>query len=190
MSKTFSTKAGTLELLQDQLKSAHIASLVYFTVEDWQADRAACQARIQSVLGNGPWIVRSSCQREDSANKSYAGAFLSLPNVMAKDLENAIEQVISAYDTAKAADEVLIQPMLQNVLRSGVAFSHDPNTCAPYRVINWSEGVDTTAVTGGVKGRTWQQAAKSPLEPPAELAGVVNLLEETQALFGNVPVDC
>lgn len=190
MSKTFSTKAGTLELLQGQLKSAHIASLVYFTVEDWQADRAACQARIQSVLGNGPWIVRSSCQREDGANKSNAGAFLSLPNVVAKDLENAVEQVISAYDTAKAADEVLIQPMLQNVMRSGVAFSHDPNTCAPYRVINWSEGVDTTAVTGGMKGRTWQQAAKSPLEPPAELAGVVNLLEETQALFGNVPVDC
>ena len=26
--------------------------------------------------------------------------------------------------------EVLIQPMLENVIRSGVAFSHDPNTCS------------------------------------------------------------
>ena len=29
--------------------------------------------------------------------------------------------------------------MLENVIRSGVAFSHDPNTCSPYRVINWNE---------------------------------------------------
>ena len=39
--------------------------------------------------------------------------------------------------------------MLQNVIRSGVAFSHDPNTSAAYRVVNWSEGDDATFVTGG-----------------------------------------
>ena len=61
-------------------------------------------------------------------------------------------------------DQVLIQPMLRNVIRSGVAFSHDPNTCSPYRIVSWSDGNDTTKVTGGVSGRTWQQAAKLPLE--------------------------
>lgn len=190
MPVAFSTKAGTLARLYGQLRSARIAPLVFFTVTDWQADRTACLVRVQPALGDGPWIVRSSCPREDSANESNAGAFLSLPDVTAEGLETAIEQVIAAYGEAGVADEVLIQPMLRNVLRSGVAFSHDPNTCAPYRVVNWSEGDDTTAVTGGLGGRIWQQAAQSPFAPPVELAGVVVLLDELLALFGNVPVDC
>jgi hypothetical protein len=190
MALSFSTKAGTLALLQGRLRSARIAPLVWFTVAEWEADRSACLAKIQPALGKGPWIVRSSCRREDGATGSNAGAFLSLPNVTTVDLESAIGQVIAAYGGAEAADEVLIQPMLKNVLCSGVAFSHDPNTCAPYRVVNWSEGADTTAVTGGMGGRTWQQAALSPIAPPAELAGIVTLLDELLALFGGVPVDC
>ncbi len=190
MPLAFSTKARTLARLQGQLRSARIAPLVFFTLPDWQADRAACMARVPCSVGDGPWIVRSSCQREDGNNESNAGAFLSLQNVGANDLENAIEQVIASYGDASAFDEVLIQPMLKGVVRSGVAFSHDPNTCAPYRVVNWSEGSDTAAVTSGMGGRTWQQAAQSPLLPPVELSGVVALLEELLSRFGDVPVDC
>lgn len=190
MTLAFSTKAGTLALLKGPLRSARIAPLVSFTVAGWQADLTGCLARVYPAIGNGPWIVRSSCQREDGAGESNAGAFLSLPDVGTEGLENAIEQVIAAYGEADEKDEVLIQPMLQSVLRSGVAFSHDPNTCAPYRVVNWSEGGDTSVVTGGKGGRTWQQAACSPIAPPAELVGVVALLDELLALFGSVPVDC
>ena len=157
----FSTKAGTLALLQGQLGSALIAPLVFFTVANWRASRVACLARVLPTIGNGPWIVRSSRQREDGASKSNAGAFLSLPDVRTENLESAIEQVIAAYGEATASDEVLIQPMLRNVVRSGVAFSHDPNTCSPYRVVNWSEGTNTAVVTSGMGGRTWQQAARS-----------------------------
>lgn len=190
MPLAFSTKAGTLARLQGQLRSARIAPLVFFTVADWCADRAACLARVPATVGFGPWIVRSSCRREDRAGESNAGAFLSLPDVAPEGLEAAIERVIAAYGEASPADEVLIQPMLRQVSRSGVAFSHDPNTCAPYRVVNWSEGADTAAVTGGMGGRTWQQAALSPLPPPPELAGVVAMVDELLALFGEVPLDC
>jgi len=76
------------------------------------------------------------------------------------------------------------------VIRSGVAFSHDPNTCSPYRVVNWVEGEDTAAVTGGMGGRTWQQAANSPQSVPEKHKGVVALLDELLELFGNIPVDC
>jgi hypothetical protein len=187
---TFSTKAGTLVSLQGVLKSARIASLRTFTVANWQADRSVCLSGIAGSLGAGPWIVRSSCGREDGATSSNAGAFLSIPNVDAAGLASAVDQVIAAYSEAHATDEVLIQPMLTQVVRSGVAFSHDPNTCAPYRVVNWLEGDDTTAVTGGMGGRIWQQAAQSSIFPPAELSGVVVLLEELLTLFGGVPVDC
>lgn len=190
MALAFSTKAGTLAALQGILKTARIVPLRVFTVAQWQADRSVCLIGIADSLAAGSWIVRSSCGREDGATSSNAGAFLSIPNVEAAGLEPAVEHVIAAYGEAQPGDEVLIQPMLTQVVCSGVAFSHDPNTCAPYRTVNWSEGSDTAAVTGGMGGRVWQQAAQSaiPLEPT--LAQIVALLNELLALFGNVPLDC
>jgi len=190
MALAFTTKAGTLAALQGVLKTARIAPLRVFTVAQWQADRSVCLSGVAGSLGAGPWIVRSSCGREDRATFSNAGVFLSIPNVQAAGLEPAVEQVIAAYGEAQTTDEVLIQPMLTQVVRSGVAFSHDPNTCAPYRVVNWSEGGDTAAVTGGMGGRVWQQAASSAVPPAPTLATVVALLDELLALFGNVPLDC
>ncbi len=190
MPLAFATKAGTLALLQGRLRSARIAPLVCFRVVDWRADRAGCLARVAPALGGAPWIVRSSCLREDGQTTSNAGAFLSVPDVNPAGLEAAVEAVIASYGEAADGDEVLVQPMLQGVLRSGVAFSHDPNTCAPYRVVNWSEGGDTTTVTGGLGGRTWQQAAQSPLPAPPALAAVVELIQELERLFGGLPLDC
>ena len=112
VSLTFSTKAGTLVNLQGQLHSARIAPLVYFTVGDWQANHSDCLARVQSELGDAPLIVRSSCRREDGVGESNAGAFLSLLNVSTEELEDAIKQVISAYDEVDSCDEVLIQDRL------------------------------------------------------------------------------
>lgn len=186
----FSTKAGTLLGLQGRLRSARIAPLHTFTVADWQADRHACLHSVADRAGAGPWIVRSSCRREDNTTASNAGAFLSVPDVDAAGLAAAVERVIASYGQAHPADEVLIQPMLQNVLRAGVAFSHDPNTCAPYRIINWSEGGDTTAVTGGRRGKFWQQAAGASIPLPPPHASVFTLLEELLATFNGQPVDC
>lgn len=190
MALRFSTKAGTLAGLQERLTSARIAPLLSFTVRDWQMGRQACFRDIQGRLDAGPWIVRSSCLREDGVQASGAGAFLSVLDVNEAGLESAVEQVIASYGDANQADEVLIQPMLNNVVRSGVAFSHDPNTCAPYRVVNWTEGRDTASVTGGLGGRLWQQAAHSKVPPPPDMLPVVTLLEELLGLFEGVPIDC
>jgi hypothetical protein len=186
----FSSKAGTLTSLQGVLKTARIAPLLSFTVADWEASREACLLDIPPCLGEDAWIVRSSCGSEDGSSASNAGAFLSVPNVGAEGLVKAVEQVIATYGEPRPADEVLIQPMLRKVLRSGVAFTHDPNTCAPYRVVNWSEGSDTAAVTGGMGSRLWQQAAKSTVPPAPTFSPIVALLEELLELFGGVPLDC
>ena len=190
MPLAFSTKARTLATLQGELKKARIAPLYVFSVANWQADRQACLTGIVECLGAVPLIVRSSCGREDGAKSSNAGAFLSIPNVNTHGLEAAVEQVISTYGEAHATDEVLIQPMITQVLRSGVAFSHDPNTCSPYRIVNWLEGSDTTAVTGGLGGRVWQQAANSAVSPSPTFAPIIALLEELLDLFDGVPLDC
>lgn len=171
------------------LTCAAIAPLVWFTVGEWRDTPSTIVNRL-SRLPHTRWVVRSSCQREDTATISNAGAFLSILNVDPDQYSEAISQVIASYGDANDQDEVLIQPMLTNVQRSGVAFSHDPNTGAPYRIINWSEGEDTTLVTGGRGGRVWQQAASSSVPPPPDLADITRMVEELLDLFGGQPIDC
>ncbi len=189
MSLVFSTKAGTLAQLQGLIATARVAPLYYFSVADWLNSSSACLAQVELVLGAGPWIVRSSCLCEDGVKGSNAGKFLSLPDVTLENLESAINQVIASYHKIDNADEILIQPMLKNILRSGVAFSHDPNTCSPYRVISWVEGNDASVVTGGLGGRTWQQAARAPIDVPEYLRDVMMLLDELVEKFNGVPID-
>lgn len=184
-----SSKARTLEELQKSLAAGRVPHLVVFSAKDWRKNPLADRKKISRSMGPGPWIVRSSCAQEDGAHRSNAGAFLSVPDVTETNFDAAVERVIGSYGRVAAEDEVLVQPMLKNVLRSGVAFSHDPVTCAPYRIISWSEGSDTSLVTGGRGGHTWQQAALSPCSAPVHLAAVVRLLEEVLEKFGQAPVD-
>lgn len=190
MSVAFSTKASTLQALKGVLKSAQIAPLIIITSDEWQANKKACLSNIVDSLGSGPLIVRSSSSLEDTRKFSNAGVFLSLLDVCVEDLAGSIDRVFNSYEESSQGDEVLIQPMLTDVLRSGVAFSHDPNTCAPYRVVNWSEGQDTSAVTGGIGGRVWQQAALSPVLPPSYVEPVISLIGELLEIFDHIPIDC
>ena len=190
MKEVFSTKAATLASLDGRLKHAHVPPLVYFQVREWEADRRACLDLISRELDGDSFIVRSSCHSEDKVDSSNAGAFLSLANISTGDLEESIVKVIDAYGEPDPCDEVLVQPMLENVVRSGVAFSHDPNTCSPYRIVNWTEGEDTAAVTGGLGGSVWQHAASSPVDHPENLAEVFAMVEELYEFFGENPLDC
>ena len=148
-----------------------------------------CLKSVLSTLGEGPFIVRSSSHNEDSLQQSNAGAFTSVLNVTKQNLKSAIEEVISSYEIPNNADEVLVQPLLEDVNFSGVAFSHDPNTCSPYRVINWSEGSDTSSITGGKQGEIWQQAACGCPSTPPKIKKVIQLVEELLVLFGGQAVD-
>ena len=104
--------------------------------------------------------------------------------------EESIDEVIKSYGDWHEDNQVLIQPMLANVVSSGVAFSHDPNTCAPYRVINWSEGNDTSIVTGGSDGGyLWQHAASPYQSPNRYVQDVVILLRELLEVFDDLPLD-
>jgi len=190
MKYSFSTKAGTLNLLQKEVRSAQIAPLVFFSVKKWLDDNEKCIQTVGRRIKEKSLIVRSSCKREDGSESSNAGAFLSIANVNSSNLIGSVEKVIKSYGEVCLDDEVLIQPMLDNVVYSGVAFSHDPNTCSPYRVITWSKGSDTEKVTGGHGGETWQQAALSKVQPPKHLVSVIALIEELLGMFNNQPIDC
>ncbi len=189
MSSRFVSKAGTLRGLKGILKGASIPEMVCFRLDDWRSDPKKCRQMACAQFGLQPLAVRSSCSREDTKEHSNAGAFATLLNVLPDGMEEAINQVFASYGTPSANDEVLIQPMLEKVVQSGVAFSHDPSSGSPYRIISWADGPDTTIVTSGKSEQTFQIAASAVSNHDSNLSPVLELLEELLLLFGNLPLD-
>ncbi len=184
------SKGRTLDALSGRLRTARILPLVRLTVDCWHATRDP--AAIVARLGEGPLIVRSSAAGEDGATASLAGRYLSVPDVTGTDaLTEALDRVVASYGTGDALrDEVLVQPQLRGVTLVGVVFSRDPNTGAPYRVVNVHDGADTAAVTAGKAGtRIVVRSATAPVPPPPDLAAVFALVEELEGLFPDVPLD-
>jgi phosphohistidine swiveling domain-containing protein len=189
----FSTKAATLELLQDRVRTAKVLPLYRLSLRDY---RAAPDAMLADIMRNGwaqaPLVVRSSAIGEDSTQSSQAGHYESVLNVQGHaGLRLAVEAVIASYQDENPAHEILVQPMLANVATSGVAFSVDPNTGSPYAVISMADGDDTSVVTGGLdkETRTVLVSRSSPDVSDTRLARVVALLAELEEITGTDALD-
>lgn len=149
----FGTKAETLEHLAPLLTKARVLPMVKFSVEQWNL----APEKIIGTINTCPWstrplIVRSSAASEDTQESSLAGHFQSVLNIKSEnELREAIQTVIASYGSdADPASQVFVQPMVENVVLSGVAFSKDPNTGSPYAVVNYDDkSRDTTSVTSG-----------------------------------------
>ena len=101
-------------------------------------------------------VIRSSASDEDASTASSAGEYESVLNVGSNDVTKILESislVVASYIKKRPLlpnDEVIIQEMVQNTSMSGVIFTHDLNTGAPYYVINYDdESGMTDTVTSG-----------------------------------------
>ena len=148
----FGTKAETLARLQGQLKKAIVLPQFRFTVAQW----LDAKRDINCLEGTPDWIytnviVRSSGQAEDSSKESLAGHFVSIANVKGTDaLAKAITEVANSLSIEPSDDQIFIQPMLENVQVSGVAFSRDPSNSGHYYVLNYDDqSGETNTVTDG-----------------------------------------
>ena len=94
------------------------------------------------------FAVRSSSPDEDQ-EVSNAGKYLTLLDVTRSELYQSVEKVFESYTSKEDDDEVLIQPYLSDVKRSGVVFTRDPTHGGDYLIINSHVGSETTAITSG-----------------------------------------
>lgn len=146
------SKAVTLERLQNRLQLSSILPLKYFTRQTYLSERTlvldGLVARFNSCRR---LIVRSSATDEDGFARANAGRYHSELDVGIDvgQLGRAIDRVFSSYSTDDPLDEVLVQPQLEGVRASGVIFTRTLETGAPYRVINYVDSPDTTAITAG-----------------------------------------
>tara|TARA_B100001741_G_scaffold96146_2_gene78756 strand:+ start:25 stop:2433 length:2409 start_codon:yes stop_codon:yes gene_type:complete len=161
---TFGTKAETLSRLDGKLKKCTIPKLFHFTVKEWHDDRKKILETLKLSFKDSILIVRSSAANEDSSHTAMAGEYLSIPNISSSNLKEVIasvDEVIESYsklgNIASMYDQILIQEMALDVSMSGVLFTKDMNSGAPYYVINYDDETgrtDTISSGTGYSNRT------------------------------------
>ncbi|MBI2637996.1 pyruvate phosphate dikinase [Candidatus Peregrinibacteria bacterium] len=153
----FGTKAETLNCLSSLVSSCHVPRFHYFTVREWEKNKEAVYRDIKTRFAKEKVIVRSSTISEDRAVYSMAGFFDSVAHVFTKNdelLNDAIFTVIRSYGKNNFSDnkenQVMVQLMIEDISMSGVVFTQDLNTGAPYYVINYDDQTGKTdTVTAG-----------------------------------------
>ncbi|MBU1610220.1 MAG: pyruvate, phosphate dikinase [Proteobacteria bacterium] len=191
----FGTKAETLQALQGY--DFIIADLFYFTVARWRSEPAAILDEVEARFGSGSGkvIVRSSSQAEDGGGNSMAGAFESILDVDSRQrprLEEAISLVVASYG-GDPADQVLIQPMVEDIKASGVIMTRCMDNGSPYYVINYDdESGRTDSVTGGTGASktvyVYRGVKDSDFDSP-RVRSMVGLARKLETVFGTTPLD-
>ena len=153
---------------------------------------------VQSDFPDQHLVVRSSALSEDRFPNSNAGAYTSLLNIdgrNASHLREAIEHVISSYSDTNPDNQVLVQPMLEKVLASGVVFTRSLSSGAPYYVVNYDDTSGSTeSITSGSShdDKTLllrrDACTRSP-NIPLRLQGLLPALREIESLLGYDSLD-
>ena len=147
----FGTKAETLARLEDFLKHGTIKEQVTFTTRQWHTNYSDVLNKVRGKFSNSKLVVRSSAKGEDSFNYSNAGGYDSVLNVSTDDeFFSAVNRVIGSYGQLAEPDEqILVQPMVENVTISGVVFTRTLADGAPWYSINYDVNGNTEAITSG-----------------------------------------
>lgn len=146
----FGTKAETLCAIQNKLTDAKVLPQISFSVKEWKEASDIYWPKCVEAWGDVTVIVRSSAINEDTKESSQAGKFESIANVCGEQVFcEAVKAVISSFDDDNEDNQVLVQPMMKNILICGVAFTIDPNSLGNYYVINYDESGSTSSITSG-----------------------------------------
>lgn len=146
------TKAGMLIYLKESMPSLNILPIYIVRSQEYFSDNSKIINAIIDFAQGQSVIVRSSSRQEDMSTYSNAGRFDSILNVVPEfwAIKNAVDRVYSSYNVElKMNEEILIQPMLKNIEKSGVVFTADMDTFADYYTVNYFEGDDSSVVTSG-----------------------------------------
>ena len=193
------TKAETLARLEPRVKLSTIGTQVSFTIADWNDKPNEILSRIKLLFSGSQLVVRSSSKGEDNWVSSNAGGFESLLNIDSdnhQQLTESISTVIGSYgDSKKNADQVLVQELLTSVKLSGVVFTCELESGAPYYTFNFDDTTESTeSVTAGTSSDL-RTVIVSRLDTQhlnlvaPELTPVLDAIEELEQLLGYNKLD-
>lgn len=168
------TKAGMLNYIKENLPSINVLPIMVVNSHVFYTDERKTVEEVVLFAQKHLLAIRSSSSMEDTLECSNAGKFESVLNVPPQynEVRDAIHKVYQSYHT-ETDQEILIQPMLEHIKKSGVVFTVDMDTFADYYVVSYCEGDDSTAVTSGSsnKLKTFVQYKHSELPVKDEEMG-------------------
>ncbi len=196
----FLTKAKTLEALEDKLEIFSVPKLTSFTVQEFQDNADEIIEGIKDFFEGCQLVLRSSAVDEDGAETAKAGEYASVLNVSSSnnaEIQSAITTILESYvakGCSSVEDEVLVQEMISDVSMSGVVFTHDLNTGAPYLVINYDDvsGLTDTVTSGGgeYSNRTiYIHRSDSGAIRSARFRSLLDAIEELELIMGSEFLD-
>ena len=162
-------------------------------MKEWNINPLKIVRNIQEKFKTEKVIVRSSAISEDSFDSSNAGAYESILDMDPSSKQNIIDsitKVVSSYTDNNLANEVLVQPMIEDVCVSGVVFTKTLSESAPYYVINYDDSSkETDSITSGSsrEHKTLVVLRKNISDfsnlIPTSLKGLIPALEEIENLL-------
>jgi hypothetical protein len=190
--KLSGTKAETLSILSKM--GYNVPFVYYFSVDEWNLNRNATIERILETFPDKLLAVRSSTKAEDTEDSSMAGAFHSLLNVTSnrENILISVNEVIDSFD-GDMSNQVLVQPMVNNVAMSGVIMTQVLDDGSPYHVINYDDktGLTDTVTSGSGINKTvyiYNGVNEKDFDSPYLLV-VLGLIRKLQNTFPNIPLD-
>ena len=151
------SKARLLDSIKGHLAVFVVPDLLVIKCERWRQEPENVLLEIKNSFRGKRLVVRSSSSNEDGLDNAMAGVYESVLGVSSIDdfgLAEAISVVINSYTekgNGSNGEEIFVQEMVTNVSVSGVVFTHDMNSGAPYYVVNYDDISGTTnSVTSGV----------------------------------------
>lgn len=155
-----STKASTLQALQERLHKSTIESLLIVKVGEVRNNPQTVTDEISECFAGKKIVIRSSSKGEDGFESSNAGHYESILGVNADnaaEVLHALKDVYHSYgkDGEVTDDEqILVQSQTFDVQYSGVCFTRDIQRNRPYYVVNYDDTGSTDKVTSGGGGST------------------------------------
>lgn len=194
------TKGKALNHVREQLEQFVVPDLMLLSCDVWEKNSEELLDAIQQRFGTMKLAVRSSASDEDGESRTRAGEYDSVLNVPAADrgaLRSAISTVVASYalrSRGGAGEEVMVQEMVCDVVLSGVVFTHEMNSGAPYYVVNYDDvsGLTNTVTSGAGEyaNRTLYIHRGSAAELRSErLQRLITAVAELEEVTGSVFLD-
>lgn len=188
-------KSSALLWFASRLRSAHVPPSWVIPRSRWQRDGQAALEECLRFLGQLSAAVRSDARVEDQLKSSCAGHYPTELDVQPSALPAAVAHVFAALDD-HPDDAVLIQPMQQNIIWTGVGSTHRIHDGAPWYCVEMSRSGVAAVTDGRANGRlraveraALQRNPERLHELPSELRPVLTTLQELESWAAQTPLE-
>ena len=183
------TKAEILNILQKNKSKFGILipKFIFFEKKSFLKNHQNILKKINKKFKKKPIIIRSSAKSEDTEKFSNAGKYQSikLTRYNDHDISRSINTIIKKFTNKK--DQFIVQDLIENTTYSGVIFTKNINTSAPYYVVNYDSSGKTDIITSGKDEKTIKTLIvyKNKIEFSKKFKKILKKVKKIELFFKN-----